>query len=383
MQTGRGRWGASLLLLAAGCGEAAPATAVEPLLTVEAPPGFPPQRLSPDNPYSLAKAQLGRYLFYDRRLSGNGTQSCGSCHQQRHAFTDGRATGLGSTLEAHTRGPMSLANAGSFSALTWANPTQRALENQALVPLFGVGPVELGLAGRAEEMLGRLRADGRYREMFPRAFPGDAEPFTVANVTRAIAMFERTLGSADSAFDRFARGDATAMSASAQRGDRLFFGERLQCFRCHGGYAFTDSVVSASSLFDETAFHNTGLYNLDGRGAYPADNTGVYAVSRQPEDMGRFRAPTLRNIAVTAPYMHDGSIATLDGVIDHYAAGGRTIASGPNAGVGRDNPLKSGFVAGFTLTPQERRDLLAFLAALTDERFLHDPRYADPFGDEP
>jgi cytochrome c peroxidase len=172
------------------------------------------------------------------------------------------------------------------------------------------------------------------------------------------------------------------MSESAQRGNQLFFSERLECFHCHGGYAFTDSVVSANSAFDETAFHNTGLYNVDGRGAYPSQTTGVRDVTGRDEDMGRFRAPTLRNIAVTAPYMHDGSIATLDGVIDHYAAGGRTIASGPNAGVGRDNPLKSGFITGFTLTEQERRDLIAFLEALTDERFLHDPRYADPFGNE-
>ena len=381
------RWllGMSLLFSgASGCGgESTPLVeAVEPLLTIEAPTGFPPQRLSPDNPYSLEKARLGRYLFYDRRLSGNETQSCGSCHQQSRAFSDGRATGLGSTREAHPRGPMSLANVGYFSALTWANPVQRELERQALVPLFGERPVELGLVGREAEMLDRLRRDRRYQQMFPRAFPADADPFTVANVTRAIAMFERTLVSADSPFDRFSRGDTTAMSESAQRGNQLFFSERLECFHCHGGYAFTDSVVSANSAFDETAFHNTGLYNVDGRGAYPSQSTGVRDVTGRDEDMGRFRAPTLRNIAVTAPYMHDGSIATLDGVIDHYAAGGRTLASGPNAGVGRDNPLKSGFITGFTLTEQERRDLIAFLEALTDERFLRDPRYADPFGNE-
>lgn len=376
------RWLLGVSLLAGCGGEGVPVESAEPMLTIDPPPGFPPQRLSPDNPYSLEKARLGRYLFYDRRLSGNQTQSCGSCHQPSRAFTDGRATGLGSTREDHVRGPMSLANAGYFSALTWANPVQRELERQTLVPLFGEAPVELGLLGREAEMLDRLRRDRRYQQMFPRAFPGDAEPFTVANVTRAIAMFERTLVSADSPFDRYARGDTTAMSQSAQRGNQLFFSERLECFRCHGGYAFTDSVVSEQSRFDETDFHNTGLYNVDGHGAYPAHNTGVREVTGRDEDMGRFRAPTLRNIAVTAPYMHDGSIATLDGVIDHYAAGGRTLASGPNAGVGRDNPFKSRFITGFTLTAQERRDLIAFLEALTDERFLHDPRFADPFGNE-
>ena len=384
LRRSRGALVAAALLAFAGCGDADPAApADEPLLTIEPPPGFPAQRLAVDNPYSLEKARLGRYLFYDRRLSGNVTQSCGSCHQQRLAFTDGRATGLGSTRESHSRGAMSLANVGYFSALTWANPVQRELERQALVPLFGEDPVELGLAGREAEVLARLRADRRYQSMFPRAFPADSEPFTVANVARAIAIFERTLVSADAPFDRFARGDSTAMSASARRGNDLFFSERLECFHCHGGFAFTDSVVSAASAFDETAFHNTGLYNVDGRGAYPARNTGVREITGRPEDMGRFRAPTLRNIAVTAPYMHDGSIATLDGVIDHYAAGGRTVEAGPNAGVGRDNPLKSGFITGFTLTAQERRDLIAFLEALTDDRFLRDPRFADPFGNEP
>jgi cytochrome c peroxidase len=129
----------------------------------------------------------------------------------------------------------------------------------------------------------------------------------------------------------------------------------------------------------EIAFHNTGLYNIDGKGAFPAGNTGLMEHTGRPDDMGRFKAPTLRNIAVTGPYMHDGSIATLDGVIDHYAAGGRTIVSGPDAGVGRNNPFKSSFVPGFTLSAQERADLMAFLHSLTDTRFLTDPRLSDPW----
>ena len=132
----------------------------------------------------------------------------------------------------------------------------------------------------------------------------------------------------------------------------------------------------------EVAYHNTGLYNLDGRGAYPRDNTGIAEITGQASDMGRFRAPSLRNIAVTAPYMHDGSIATLDAVLDHYAAGGRTIASGPHAGVGRNNPLKSSFLPGFTLSSAERSDLIAFLYSLTDEQFLRDKRYANPWPTE-
>jgi cytochrome c peroxidase len=166
------------------------------------------------------------------------------------------------------------------------------------------------------------------------------------------------------------------------RGEALFFSERLECHHCHNGLHFSDTVLHERNRIGERAFHNTGLYNIDGRGAYPANNTGIAEITGRPEDMGRFRAPSLRNVAVTAPYMHDGSIATLSEVIDHYAAGGRTIASGPNAGVGRDNPLKSSFLPGFEMSAQERADLIAFLQSLTDEQFLRDPRYADPWTEE-
>ncbi len=369
--------------LVAGCGGDDSATVTRPTeLTAAPPPGFPAMRIPADNAFTREKAELGRYLFYDRRLSGNETQSCGTCHRQRYAFTDGRARALGSTMQDHPRASMSLVNVGYTVTLTWANPSVRQLERQALVPMFGESPVELGLAGMESVMLDRLRADARYQTMFRAAFPGQSEPFTLDNVTKAIATFERAILSADSPYDRYQRGDRSAMSASAVRGMDLYFGERLECFHCHGGFNLTDAVITAATRIEETPFHNTGLYNLDGMGAYPAGNTGVHEITSNPADMGRFRAPTLRNIAVTAPYMHDGSIATLDGVLDHYAAGGRTIASGPNAGVGSASPLRSEFVRGFVLSPSEREDLLAFLRALTDQSLLTDPRFADPFGRE-
>lgn len=376
---------AAIALSLAACGGDDPAPAAwhpPATLSVDAPPGFPPMAVPADNPFSVEKAELGRWLFYDRRLSGNQTQSCGSCHRQSLAFTDGRARGLGSTMEMHPRGPMGLSNAGYFSALTWANPLLPTLERQALLPMFGEAPVELGMAGREDELLQRLRADARYPGMFARSFPGGGDGVTVMNVVKAIATFQRTLISADSPYDRFQRGDRSAMSPAAQRGFDLFHSERMECFHCHGGYAFTDATTSANDRFAEAPFHNTGLYNLDGRGAYPADNRGVMDVTMSPGDMGRFRAPTLRNVEVTAPYMHDGSIATLEGVIDHYAAGGRTIATGPNAGDGSRSPLRSGFVHGFTPTPQEKSDLIAFLQALTDRTFLNDARFRDPYGNE-
>jgi cytochrome c peroxidase len=325
--------------------------------------------------------ELGRYLFYDQRLSVNQTFSCASCHDQKRAFTDGRAQAIGVTGERHPRGSMSLANIAYNPVLTWANPTQRRLETQALVPMFGETPVELGLSGMERVMFERLRAEPTYQRLFPRAFPGDADPFTLANVTRAIASFERTMISGRSPYDRYRSGEAPqAISPSARRGEELFFGETTECFHCHGGFNFTETVDFVGKGFAEIEFHNTGLYNLDGRGAYPASNRGVMAVTDDPEDMGKFKAPTLRNIAVTAPYMHDGSVPTLDAVLNHYAAGGRTTEGGPNAGIGFLNPLKSGFVKGFTLTSAERRDLLAFLESLTDDVFLEDPRFQNPWG---
>jgi cytochrome c peroxidase len=126
-------------------------------------------------------------------------------------------------------------------------------------------------------------------------------------------------------------------------------------------------------------FHNTGLYNLRGPLSYPTDNTGAFEVTRNAADAGKFKAPTLRNVAVTAPYMHDGSVATLEDAIDHYAAGGRTIATGEYAGVGRENPNKSSSIRGFTLTKDQRADLIAFLQSLTDEALLKDPRFGNPW----
>jgi cytochrome c peroxidase len=373
----------ALALAAPACADDAPAPYAPPSeLSAAPPPGFPPMRIPADNAFTREKAELGRYLFYERKLSGNETQSCGSCHRQRLAFTDGRAQSIGSTGDVTPRGSMSLVNAGYNATHTWANPSLRLLERQAMVPMFGEVPVELGLAGREDEMLARLRADARYPAMFQRAFPGEAEPVTLDNVLKAIATFERAILSGDSPYDRYQRGDRAALSASAQRGAGLFFGERLECFHCHGGFNFSDAVVNANTRIDETPFHNTGLYNVDGNGAYPAANTGVFAVTANAADMGRFRAPTLRNIAVTAPYMHDGSVATLEETLDHYAAGGRRIAAGPNAGDGSRSPLRSELVQGFALSSEERADVVAFLRALTDETLLRDPRFADPFGRE-
>lgn len=326
------------------------------------------------------KVELGRHLFYDVRLSVNRQQSCASCHDQARAFTDGKARAVGTTGEVHPRSSMSIVNIAYTPVLTWANPNMKQLERQALVPMFGEHPVELGLSGREHEVIAGLKAEPRYQLMFPAAFPGQADPFTINNVTKAIASFERSLISGDSPYDRYLNGDKRAISLSAKRGEALFFSERLECFHCHGGFNFSQSLDHEGKAFAEIEFHNTGLYNLDGKGAFPKDNPGVFEITSREEDMGRFRAPTLRNIAVTAPYMHDGSIATLEDVIAHYAAGGRTIPSGEYKGVGSASPHKSAFIKGFRLNAREKLDLIAFLKSLTDQKFLTDPRFGNPWG---
>jgi cytochrome c peroxidase len=333
-----------------------------------------------ENPMSEAKVELGRFLFYDKRLSANGTISCASCHQQAHAFSDPRVVPVGVTGDKHPRHAMRIVNAAYLPVLTWANPTMRSLEKQALVPMFGEHPVEMGLAGRELEILATLRGDARYPALFAAAFPGERDAISLAGITRAIASFERALLSFDSPYDRYRYGgQPDAIPASAKRGEALFFGERVDCAHCHGGINLTDNVMHEKLRAPEIAFHNTALFNLGGTGAYPPDNTGIMEITRDPADMGKFRTASLRNVAASGPFMHDGSVATLAGALDHYAAGGRTIASGPNAGVGATSPLRDVQLARFTLSAGEKRDLLAFLESLTDETFLHDPRFGDPF----
>lgn len=343
------------------------------------PPGFPLPIVPEDNPMTADKVELGRHLFYDRRLSGNESMSCASCHEQRLAFTDGRAVAVGATGESTPRSAMSLANVAYAATLTWGHPYLASLERQAQVPMFGDAPVELGLRSQSalEE---RLRAVPEYQALFALAFADEEEPITLLNVTRALASFQRTLLSGASPFDAWLYGaEEAAISESAKRGYALFNSEKLECFHCHLSFNFTDQVVFQSQAFASTPFHNTGLYNLDETGAFPEPNTGIFDVTRDPRDMGKFKAPTLRNIAITAPYMHDGSIASLSEVLDHYAAGGRTIALGENAGIGSDNPLKSNLVRGFTLTDEERADVLAFLESLTDRAFLENSAFGDPW----
>jgi cytochrome c peroxidase len=365
-------WSAALAIVAA--------QATTPSYVWSLPKTFPRPRVPADNPMSDAKVELGRHLFYDTRLSGNGTQSCATCHEQARAFTDGRGQAIGSTGEVHPRGSMSLVNVAYAASLTWGNPTMTKLEEQALVPMFGDHPIELGLERPGTALLARFRDSEKYRSLFAAAFGATPDPVSLDHVTQALAAFERTIVSARSPYDTYhnERDDA-AISAAARRGETLYFSQPLSCFRCHGGFTFSGAVDFDGRRQGEIEFHNTGLYNIAGALSYPPPNTGIHEVTGKPEDVGRFKAPTLRNIAVTAPYMHDGSAATLQDVVAHYAAGGRTIADGPYRGVGRDNPHKSSSVRGFALSDAQRADLIAFLQSLTDEPLLHDSRFSNPW----
>ncbi len=315
---------------------------------------------------SVAKIELGRHLFYDTRLSVNGTLSCAGCHRQELAFTDGLARAKGATGELHPRSSMSLVNIAYAPALTWADPKLDSLEQQALVPVLGTEPVELGLRGQEEKVLQELQRLPVYQRLFAAAFPGEDDPFRLENVTKALAAFQRTIISTRSPYDRYRYGgEESAISSAAKRGEVLFFsGENAGCFQCHGGWNFSGPVRWEGGPAVEPEFHNTGLYEK-----YPAPNTGLKRQTGNPLDAGKFRAPTLRNIAVTAPYMHDGSIATLEEAIEHYAKGGRAAAS----------PNKSTILRPFRLTAAEKADLIEFLRSLTDEELLRDPRWSNPW----
>lgn len=343
-------------------------------------PEWTPKPVIPeDNPMTAEKVELGRYLFYETRLSITGKDSCASCHKQALAFTDGKQVAIGTTEEKHPRNSMSLANIAYNPVLTWANPLLTNLESQALIPMFGEHPIEMGMIGKEQQIIDWLQDNPQYRQMFKQAFKGEKNPITIDNLTKAVASFERSLVSFNSPYDRYRYlREENAISSAAKRGEKLFNSEELECFHCHGGINFSDSVKHENLAFSEIAFHNTGLYNIDAEGSYPPDNIGIKEITAEDKDMGRFKAPTLRNIALTAPYMHDGSIASLKEAIAHYQAGGRTISQGEWAGIGSNNPYKSGFIQGFEITESEINDLIEFLQSLTDEEFISNPAYNDP-----
>jgi cytochrome c peroxidase len=330
---------------------------------------------------------LGQSLFSETRLSFSHEKgfasdfSCASCHLTRAAFVDGKRLSRGVDGTSTKRNTPTLFNVAYNSTLTWANPVFPVLEMQAKIPLFGNDPVEMGLRGKEADVMALLRADRGYRAMLSAAYDlkSDAQIDAIGAdytyVTTALAAFQRSLIRFDTKFDRFLLGEARedeTFDARERRGLRLFYGfdtlasgTKLPCAQCHTGYLLTDSFryVREGKAFNAQAFHNTGLYNVDGRGGYPAGNTGFATAEElktHPEWMGRFRTPPLRFVAATAPYGHDGSLPDLGSVIRHYAAGGRAALgkTGPNPHT--DARVKRGFDA----SDEEIGALIAFLKTL-------------------
>ena len=303
---------------------------------------------------SDAKVALGCRLFFETRLSITNTYSCASCHHPELAFTDGRALAVGAKGDTMHRGAMTLTNVAYNPAFTWASSSVVTLERQMEQPLFNDHPLEMGLKRDDRALLEWFGQQEQYAAAFKQSFPKEAEPITIPNVLKAIASYERTLISGRSAFDRYVYDDdRAAFSAGARRGMQLFYSERSGCSHCHFGVNFSGSIAQRGKPRPRALFANNGS-------AVKADE-GLSVETKQSQDRGRFRVPTLRNIALSAPYMHDGRFATLEDVIEHYMKGGKHADS-----IGVVDPQ----IRPLHLNQQEKADLVEFLRNLTDPGFV-------------
>jgi cytochrome c peroxidase len=291
--------------------------------------GVLPALSSPaDNPQTAAKVELGRYLFFDKGLSGNGSLSCASCHDPARGFSDGRRLPVGFDGRTLPRHSPTLLNAAYNTTQFWDGRAS-TLEEQARVPI--TSPFEMHLESEAQ-ITRRLGTNAYYLNEFRAVFNGFPD---LKNVAMALAAFERTLVTTNSRFDRYVSGDKQALTPEEKKGLVLFLA-KARCARCHSGPNFSDNE-----------FHNLGVGG--------AVDSGRYVVTRNPLDRGAFKTPGLRNVDTHAPYMHDGSLPTLEAVIDYYNRGGNSDAN------------KSKLLTPLGLTAQEKRDLLAFLQALTGD----------------
>ncbi|WP_430467217.1 cytochrome-c peroxidase [Winogradskyella ouciana] len=301
-----------------------------------------------DNPQTTEGVALGKQLFFDRILSADGTHSCASCHGPQSAFTDNTPTSAGIDGVFGTRNSMPLFNlAWNYGErFTW-DGKELSLERQAEEPVQN--PIELH--SNWDDVVDRLQNHPEYPELFQRAF--NTSTITKELTTKAIAQFERTLISANSKFDRYSLGQAS-LTAQELNGLDIFLREdKGDCFHCHGN--------PNNPLWTDNDFHNNGLDTT-------FEDLGLGAVSGDPNDNGKFRTPSLRNLAFTAPYMHDGRFATLDEVINHYSEG---LQDSPTI----DPLMKQLDQGGVQLTTQEKADLKAFLLSLSDPSFINNPEF--------
>ena len=306
----------------------APSVAGEYILTL--PLGLQEQAtyIPPDNPLTADKIQLGKQLYFDKRLSADGTVACATCHAPDKGFSDGRSTSRGIKGQVGGRNAPVTINR-LFSKEQFWDGRADSLEDQALGPVQN--PIEMGQT--LEGMVASLKKLKGYREQFKKAFGTNV---TKEGVAKAIASFERTLLCGNSAFDKFEAGDKMALSQSAQRGLTLFR-EKAKCVTCHTGFNFTDE-----------GYHNIGV-GMD----KPNPDLGRYNVTKTEQDKGAFKTPTLRNITTSAPYFHDGSTKTLEEVIEFYDRGGII------------NPHLSKEIRPLGLTAQGKADVMAFLKSLS------------------
>lgn len=300
---------------------------------LKVPQGFPMPEIPEDNLLTENRVKLGKMLFSDKILSKDSSISCASCHLQSNAFTDPRRFSLGVHDSLSIRNSMPLFNLAYSRSFFWDGgvPT---LELQVLAPIENHLEMNLSL----QEAEKRIKQNPEYISLFHKAYNREPDLY---GLVRAIAAFERTLISGNSRYDQYMFQNKTqALNASELRGKDIFFGEKAECFHCHTGFNFTDQT-----------FQNNGLY-----AEYP--DAGRARITSRNSDIGRFKVPSLRNIEVTGPYMHDGSLNTLEEVLAHYQSGGK------------NHPNQSPLIRPFTLTAQEEADLIAFLKSLTDEEFL-------------
>ena len=318
--------------------------------------------------------QLGKYLFFDRRLSINQTRSCGTCHNPQFAFTDGYKRSLGAFADLHQRNTQPLFNLSELKYLTASDSSLHNPLQQMNNPLFNTHPIEMGIKGNELIILKRIETDETYLQLFSKA----SLHLSWENIKIAIAQFTLSIKSKSSPYDKFIKGDSNALSINEKKGKDLFFSAKTKCASCHGGNNFnTPSLINAKGEID--FYFNTGLYNIDGNGAYPLYDQGLLQHTKNNNDMGKFRVPTLRNLAYTAPYMHDGSIASLNEAIDLYINGGRKITNGINKGDGTKNKYRHPLINQISITKEEKKNLLSFLLTLSDAAFIKNAEYQNPF----
>lgn len=302
-----------------------------------APLGLPPIPWPADNLYSRDKAELGKLLFFDNRLSGDRSVSCASCHDPGKAFTDRAPVSTGIKGQKGGRSAPTVINR-AYSTLQFWDGRAPSLEEQAKGPI--ANPLEMTSYKDAAEAhkacVGCLKGIPGYVTRFKAVF--GTEDFTIEHVAKAIATFERTVLSGNSPFDRYQAGDKKAMAEDQVRGMNVFF-NKAACDSCHLGFNFTDG-----------SYENVGI-GMD----KPNPDPGRYGVTKREEDKGAFKTPTLREIEHTGPYMHDGSFKTLEEVVEHYNRGGIK------------NPHLNERIKPLNLTDQDKKDLVAFLKALSGE----------------